>query len=86
MATPTLCLELGANLNAADAYNYTPLHGAAYRGDDELVKLLVDRGAKLDAGTIFDTSVTDMANGFVAYSSLPRIHPALNRPQVAEAR
>ena len=48
---------------------------SAYRGDNELVKFLVEKGARLDTRTIFGTSVTDMANGFVAYSSLPRVHP-----------
>jgi ankyrin repeat protein len=75
IATAKLCLELGADVNAIDVFNYTALHGAAYRGDDESVKFLIDRGARRDARTIFGTSVTDMANGFVAYSSLPRVHP-----------
>ncbi len=73
--TVKLCLELGNSINAADAFSYTALHGAAYRGDNELVKFLVEKGARLDTRTIFGTSVTDMANGFVAYSSLPRVHP-----------
>ena len=76
VAAVSLCLELGADLNGTDIFNYTALHGAAYRGDDELVRFLVDKGARLDVRTIFGTSVTDMANGFVAYSSLPREHPA----------
>jgi len=69
-----LCLELGNELNGTDVFHYTALHGAAYRGDNELVKFLIDKGARLDAKTIFGTNVTDMANGFVAYSSLPRVH------------
>ena len=69
-----LCLELGGELKATDIFNYTALHGAAYRGDNELVTFLVEQGARLDAKTIFGTNVTDMANGFVAYSSLPRVH------------
>jgi ankyrin repeat protein len=73
--TVKLCLELGNNINAVDAFRYTALHGAAYRGDSELVKFMVGKGARLETRTIFGTSVTDMANGFVAYSSLPRVHP-----------
>jgi uncharacterized protein len=76
IAAVSLCLELGADLNAIDVFNYTALHGAAYLGDNELVKFLVEKGARLDIRTIFGTSVTDMANGFVAYSSLPRVHSA----------
>lgn len=70
-----LCLELGADLNGTDVFHYTALHGAAYRGDNEVVKFLVEKGARLNMKTIFGTTVTDMANGFVAYSSLPRVHP-----------
>jgi len=76
LAAVSACLELGANLNATDMFRYTALHGAAYLGDNELVKFLVEKGARLDVRTIFGTSVTDMANGFVAYSSLPRSHPS----------
>ena len=35
------CLELGADVNATDLFNYTALHGAAYRGDNEVVRFLV---------------------------------------------
>jgi uncharacterized protein len=75
LAAVKLCLELGADLNATDIFNYTALHGAAFRGDNALVKLLVEKGARLDVKTIFGTNVTDMANGFVAYGSLPQVHP-----------
>jgi uncharacterized protein len=74
LAAVKLCLELGADLNATDIFNYTALHGAAFRGDDTLVKFLVEKGARLDVKTIFGTNVTDMANGFVAYGSLPQVH------------
>ena len=70
-----LCLELGADLNGTDIFNYTALHAAAYRGDNALVEFLVEKGARLDIKTIFGTNVTDMANGFVAFGSLPRAHP-----------
>jgi uncharacterized protein len=69
------CLTLGSDVNATDMFNYTALHGAAYRGDNALVKFLIEKGARLDVTTIFGTNVTDMANGFVAFGSLPRAHP-----------
>ena len=69
------CLELGLDLNAADNQGYTALHGAAYRGDNELVKFLVDNGAKLDARTKRGWSVTDMANAPSLRSSVPLAHP-----------
>jgi ankyrin repeat protein len=44
----TLCVELGADVNAVNAAGDTPLHGAAYRGADRIVHLLVDKGAKVN--------------------------------------
>jgi ankyrin repeat protein len=43
-----VALELGADVNAADDNGETALHGAAWRGSNEIVQLLVDRGARLD--------------------------------------
>ena len=43
-----LCLELGADVNAVNSQGFTAMHGAANRGFDAMVKLLADRGAKLD--------------------------------------
>ena len=48
----TLILEhAGGTLNAANREGFTALHGAAYRGSLGMVKLLVDRGARLDLRT-----------------------------------
>ena len=44
-----LCLELGADVNAANNAGNTALHATAYMGYDTLAQLLVDRGANLDA-------------------------------------
>jgi ankyrin len=44
-----LCIEKGSDVNAANAKGFTALHGAAYRGLDDVVQLLVQKGAKLDA-------------------------------------
>lgn len=43
-----LLVELGADVNEANEYGYTPLHGAAYIGADPIVQFLIDKGAKLD--------------------------------------
>ncbi len=42
-----MCLELGIDPNTADVEGRTALHGAAHKGRNEVIKLLVDRGAKL---------------------------------------
>jgi ankyrin repeat protein len=57
----TFCATLGLDVNAQDITGYTALMGAAWRGDDELVKFLVEHGAKLDARTFRGWSATDMA-------------------------
>jgi ankyrin repeat protein len=47
-----LAYELGSrDVNAADAWGFTPLHGAALRASDDIVQFLADKGAKLDAKT-----------------------------------
>jgi uncharacterized protein len=43
-----LCYELGNDVNAIDANGETALHGAAHRGSNDIVKFLVEKGAKLD--------------------------------------
>lgn len=75
MAAVKYCLELGADVNAKDNYNYTALHGAAYRGDNEMVQYLVDNGAKLDVRSKKGQTVTDMANGPMVNAHLPTEHP-----------
>ncbi len=48
IASIKLCLDAGADVNAADNQGQTALHGAAQKGWDQVVQFLVDRGAKLD--------------------------------------
>ena len=43
-----MLLDLGLDPNAANNDGRTPLMGAALKGRNEVVQLLVDRGAKLD--------------------------------------
>jgi ankyrin repeat protein len=44
-----LLLDLGIPVNAANDEGITALHGAAYKGANQAVQLLVDRGADLAA-------------------------------------
>jgi ankyrin repeat protein len=44
-----LFLQAGSPINAANADGITALHGAAYKGADKVVQLLVDNGADLSA-------------------------------------
>ena len=68
------CLEVGIDVNAIDRNNYTAVHGAAYRGDIEMVKLFVQHGAKLDVKSKFGFP-SDMANGPKVNAHLPIEQP-----------
>ena len=48
-AVKFLVEELGADVNARDHNGYTPLHHAASRGDNELIRYLVSKGADVKA-------------------------------------
>ena len=43
-----LCHELGMDVNAVNSMGLTAVHGAANRGSDDIIKFLVEKGAKLD--------------------------------------
>jgi len=43
-----LCLEQGTDVNATNSQGFTAMHGAANRGFDAMIKLLVEHGAKVD--------------------------------------
>lgn len=44
----TMCLELGADVNAANSMGLTALLGAVNRGSNDIIELLVRHGARLD--------------------------------------
>ena len=39
----------GADINAVNEADFTALHGAAFRGLDEVIQILVDHGANINA-------------------------------------
>ena len=43
-----VALDYGADINAVDANGETAMHGAAYKNLPAAVKLLADKGAKID--------------------------------------
>ena len=55
-----MCLDLGIDPNVKDDEGRTSLHGAAHKGRPEVIQLLVDHGAKLDA---HDSGSRDSING-----------------------
>jgi ankyrin repeat protein len=44
-----LSVELGMDINAVNSMGLTALHGAANRGSNEIIKYLVEQGARIDA-------------------------------------
>lgn len=48
LAAVKVAVELGNDMNAANKYGDTPLHGAAYVGSDAIVQFLVEHGANVN--------------------------------------
>ena len=55
--------ELGADVNARDHQGYGALHHAAARGDNELIRYLVEQGADVTIVSRRGQTTADMANG-----------------------
>ncbi len=55
-----MCLDLGIDPNQADDEGRTSLHGAAHKGRPEVIQMLVDRGANMEA---HDFGSRDSVNG-----------------------
>ena len=55
--------ELGADVNARDHEGFAPLHHAAARGDNELIRYLVSQGADVMVVSRRGQTTVDMANG-----------------------
>ena len=55
--------EHGADVNLADFWGYTPVHYAAIRGDNELIRYLVSKGADVTTKTRLGQTTADMARG-----------------------
>jgi uncharacterized protein len=63
MAAVQYCIAQGGKITAVDDLGFTSLHGAAFVGDLQLIKFLVDHGAKIDVKTKAGDTVADSANG-----------------------
>ena len=58
--------ELGVPVDRRDFNGYTALHHAASRGDNDLVRYLVEQGADVMAVSRAGQTTADMANGPVS--------------------
>jgi uncharacterized protein len=69
------CWELGMDVNAVNSMGLTAVHGAANRGSDDIIRFLVEKGAKLDVKDNEGRSPLTWAEGvFLA------THPAKPKP------
>src|SRR5262249_34832728 len=58
-----LALQLGGDVNTIDKNGDTALHGAAFRGANQLVQFLADKGARLDVKNNRDWMPLTIADG-----------------------
>jgi ankyrin repeat protein len=71
-----LCLDRGADVNAANSLKLTAMHGAANRGWTSIIQILADRGARLDVPDIAGRTPMTFAEGtFLA------VRPPLAKPE-----
>ena len=87
LAAVKLCLERGNDVNAANYRGMTALHGAAFRGANDVAEYLVEQGADLDARTDLGYSPLAIADGF-SYSDFYKAqkHTAALLRRIMEAR
>jgi uncharacterized protein len=61
LETVKLCVEVGADVNAANNVGLTALHGAAFTGLDEVIRFLVQQGANINARDLSGQTPLDKA-------------------------
>jgi ankyrin repeat protein len=83
-----LCLSLGIDINAANDAGDTALHGAAGKAADGIVKLLIQKGARLDAKNALGRTPRDVAlriRGGKGQRTAALLGPAVKDAIAAEA-
>ena len=82
-----MCVELGNDVHAVNYRGETALHGAAFRGANNVVEYLVEQGADMDARTELGYSPLAIADGF-SYSDFYKAqkHTAALLRDLMEAR
>jgi ankyrin repeat protein len=89
-----ICVDKGADVNAANDRGDTAMHAAAQRGADQIVQFLADHGAKLDIKNKSGRTPLDLALGIggvantggIAHQSTAELIRRLMSQTVAQAR
>lgn len=71
-----LCLEKGADVNAANSMGITAVIGAANRGSDEILEFLVSHGARLDVKDKEGRDPLTWAQGVFLATNAPMAKPS----------
>ena len=72
----TLCLELGADVNATNSLKLAAIHAAANRGWTSIIQILADHGANLEVKDVADRTPVTFAEGtFLA------VRPPVAKPE-----
>ena len=67
--TTRLLIDLGSNVNSAGEHGWTALHGAAYKGVDAVIQLLVERGARIEVFDEYGQTPLSIANAVITVGS-----------------
>jgi ankyrin repeat protein len=70
-----LAASLGNDVNAVNAMGLTALHGAANRGSDDIIRFLVQNGARLDVADKQGRTVMTWAQGVFLATHPPEAKP-----------
>jgi ankyrin repeat protein len=76
MEAVKLCLELGADVNAANDMGLTAVMGAANRGSDDILQLLASKGARLDVKDKENRTPYNWAEGVFLATNAPEAKPS----------
>jgi ankyrin repeat protein len=74
LAAVKVAIEAGLDVHQTNAQGETPLHGAAFRGADTIVRFLVERGADINLVSRRGFTPLDMAMGKSVTTQLPVPH------------
>ena len=76
MEAVKLCLELGADVNAANDMGLTAVMGAANRGSGDILQFLVSKGARLDVKDKENRTPYNWAEGVFLATNAPQQKPS----------